>query len=287
VKPHSAGLIALLATNQFYLAELWKIVLADGTVLKYCGGDTAIGSYLKTGIKIGREGAKGKLRQTLGLEVGTLDFEIFADPADTTAYIEGIPALAFIRGGGLDGASVQLDAAFMPTYGDISNGLVTVFLGSVSDITVGRTSAQITAKDPRELLNMQLPRNLYQTNCVRALYDAGCTLSKPAFTTATTVTSGATTTVVGWSSIHPAGYYDLGTLVFSSGANVGMSRTIKSWDGTHATLFYPLPVSPATSDGINVAPGCDRTSGAGGCAKFNNLVHFAGTPYVPVAETAH
>lgn len=33
-------------------------------------------------------------------------------------------------------------------------------------------------------------------------------------------------------------------------------------------------------------PGCDKTNGSGGCAKFANTARFKGFPFVPVPETA-
>jgi hypothetical protein len=31
----------------------------------------------------------------------------------------------------------------------------------------------------------------------------------------------------------------------------------------------------------NNAPGCDHTTGAAGCGKFNNVANFGGFPYIP------
>jgi hypothetical protein len=60
---------------------------------------------------------------------------------------------------------------------------------------------------------------------------------------------------------------------------------VKHWDGTTATLTSPFPFTPAAGDAFDIAPGCDKTQDD--CStKFNNLVNFAGTPYVPIAETA-
>ena len=84
------------------------------------------------------------------------------------------------------------------------------------------------------------------------------------------------------------GYFDLGTITFTSGVLSGLSRTVQSYikgiPGT-ATLLGGFPSAPATGDTFNIYPGCDKLQGT--CTnKFNNLTNFRGYPYVPINETA-
>jgi uncharacterized phage protein (TIGR02218 family) len=131
---------------------------------------------------------------------------------------------------------------------------------------------------------MQMPRNLYQPGCIHSLYDAGCTLSKAAFTDAGTALTGATLKSVPFTSAKSAGYYDLGTLLWLTGANAGALVTVQHWDGSAAQLQVNLKAVPAAGDTFSIAPGCDKTQ-ATCTTKFVNLTHFRGFPFVPTPES--
>jgi hypothetical protein len=83
-----------------------------------------------------------------------------------------------------------------------------------------------------------------------------------------------------------AGWFDLGTVVFTSGMNSGISRTVKSYAPGVLTFSLPFPYPPAVGDTFHVYAGCDKTMVT--CnAKFSNLTHFSGEPFIPPAETAY
>jgi uncharacterized phage protein (TIGR02218 family) len=145
-----------------------------------------------------------------------------------------------------------------------------------------------------------LPRILIQPGCVHQVYDAECAIAKASFTVTGTVSSGATTTVVPTNrtevtgTTNSAGFFALGVISFTSGANNGLSRAVRLYSGTGGTftLDRPLPAAPANGDTFSVYPGCPKTQVAcsnntsGSGPVFNNLVHFRGFPYVPRAEAA-
>ena len=85
-------------------------------------------------------------------------------------------------------------------------------------------------------------------------------------------------------ALSTAGYWAVGTITFTSGANAGISRMIEASDISGALqLRVPVPVAPSAGDAYSITPGCDRTKAS--CLwKFNNLVHFGGFPYIPTPE---
>ena len=87
---------------------------------------------------------------------------------------------------------------------------------------------------------------------------------------------------------QPSGYFDIGSIVLTSGALSGLSKTVKSWiaglPGT-LTLIAPFPIAPAVGDTFTAYPGCDLTQ-ATCSARFANLVNFGGMPNIPAPETA-
>lgn len=283
MKPASAGLIALLnSATQFYMADLYTFTLADGSVLRFSGAETDIKVGANTYSVGGLRFVRGATRLVIGLEVDTLDITVYTDAATTVA---GKPFLSFVRAGGLDGAEATLERAFMLNWGDVSNGAVTLFAGRVANAEVGRASAKLTVKSNLELLNVKMPRNLYQPGCVHTLYDSGCGLLKSNYAVSGAAAAGSTKTVITSALGQATGYFDLGMVQFTAGANAGQKRTVRSFAAGAFTVSLPLPFAPAAGDAFTAWPGCDKTQ-ATCTTKFNNLANFRGFPFIPVPETA-
>src|ERR1700735_3940971 len=143
MKAASPGLIELLATRQFFSADLYNFSLVGGTQLNYCGGDKDImwngntwaAGYTgsNSGPFFDRKDNKAKCHWKVGVEVDTLVFDCI--PGGAT--VGGEPFLSFCRQGGCDAAELTLYRAFMPTYGNTSNGTVIMFVGRVAEIDAG------------------------------------------------------------------------------------------------------------------------------------------------------
>jgi len=290
MKPASTALQTLLASRQFFAADLYTFTLVGGGVLRYCSGDRDIiagGHPFSTqGPRIDRKDNKAKCHWKIGVEVDTLVFEVLPQAGD---LVNGQPFLAACVQGAFDGAELQLERAFMATYGDTSLGTVVMFVGRVAEIDLGRAVATFTINSHLELLNLQLPRNLWQPGCVNSLGDASCGVDLASFGIGGNAAAGSSTSVVAASLAQATGYFDQGKIAFSIGANAGLTRSVKRWvagsPGSIA-LLAPLPNAPASGDAFTIYPGCDKTLGANGCAKFANTARFKGYPFVPTADTA-
>ncbi len=291
MKAASTALINLLASRQFYSADLYQFSLVGGGQLYYCGGDTDIvwdGFTWTAGGTIGpyfdRKDNKAKCHWKVGVEVDTLVFDVLPG----TSTVIGSPFLSAVRQGVFDGAELTLYRAFMPTYGNVAAGTVIMFVGRVAEIDGGRAIATFSVNSHLELLNLNMPRNLYQSGCVNTLYDNACTLSSANYSVTGSATTGSTTSVINTTLTQATGYFDLGVVTFTSGANNGLSRTIKNYiQGLPGTLslILPLPVVPSIGDTFLVAAGCDKQQTT--CqSKFSNLANFRGFPYVPENSTA-
>jgi uncharacterized phage protein (TIGR02218 family) len=160
-----------------------------------------------------------------------------------------------------------------------------MFVGRVAEIDAGRSLATFSVNSHLELLNLNMPRNLYQSGCVNTLYDANCTLNQASFAVAGTLSNVTSPATFNATLSQPAGFFNLGSITFTSGANAGLSRTVKSWGANTINLIAPFPVAPAIGDGFNIYPGCDKSQ-ATCSAKFGNLKNFRGFPYVPENSTA-
>lgn len=282
MKSASAGLITLLnTTTEIYRVDLYTFTLVDGTILRYTSAESAIVANSFT-FAAGPLFTRGSTRVVRGLQVDTLNVTVADDGSN---LINGVPWIVAANIGVLDGADLLLESAFMSTWGDVSAGTLIQFGGRVAEITASRTEARLTIRSDLELLNIRMPRNLYQPGCLHTLYDAGCGVNKASKSTVGTITSTSTKQTLNCGLTQSAAYYDQGTVLFTSGPNNGVKRTIKSYTLGVVNLSYPLPYTPGISDTFSVAPGCDKQQAT--CAsKFNNLANFRATPYIPVPETA-
>ena len=282
MKSASPELIALLATGKFVRADLWTITLNGGAVVRWTSHDQPI-SYLGNAFARGPVIDAGQVSEKVGVEVATLDLTI--DAADDD-LINGTPVIPFIARHGLDGAIIKRERAYAPDWSSPITGGVVRFAGKVTSIkSVQGSEAQITVSSWLVLLNASSPRNLFQAGCLRTLYDAGCGLVPSAYSAIGTVSTGGIGSF-GSNLTGAAGYYSQGRIVFTTGANAGVSRTVRinGTDGTF-TLILPLPAACQTGDTFTAFAGCDLAHST--CStKFNNLLRFKGTPFVPAPTTA-
>lgn len=287
-----APLLALIFSRQCWVADLYTFTLNNGTVARFCSGDRDIthdGHLFSAGGQTGpyfkREGEGSEINWKIGLEVSTLNFTVI--PKD--GQIDGVDFAIACRIGMFDYADLLLERAFMPTYGDVSAGTVIIFNGLVGEIDpAGRSTLTFTINSYTDLLNISMPRNKYQAPCVNTLYDTACTVDRSAFATNSAVAAGSSQTSINAVLAAATGYFDRGSVVFTSGDNNGVTRGIKTYtNGSPSTfsMIPPLPYTPAVADTFTVYPGCDKTMTV--CQqKFDNLENFRGFPFIPVPETA-
>lgn len=280
MKTAPASLIALLNNSQhFKMADLYKITMVNGTVLRFTNYDADIVdggfTYLSNNILIDRS----RVRVVIGVEVDTLDITINPHPAD---LVSGASFLKTCASGLLDGAFLTMYRVFSDTNGDNAGSFIH-FSGRIADMNMTRSQVDITVKSDLELLSVKLPRNLYQANCLHTLYDGDCGLTRATWGVAGTVT-GATKTLINCGISNAAGWFDLGYIIFNTGALAGTRRTVKSYNINNFTLLNPLPLVPTSGDTFTAFAGCNKSQAT--CTnKFNNVINFRGMPYVPVPET--
>ncbi len=244
MRPASPALIALLdSSTDFLVADLWTFTLQGGTQYLYSAAQTAIsdettGRYFALGPRFERSTTK----VVIGIQSDELDVQIY--PASTDQF-GGTSWEAACWQGQLDGATVQLERAFMPAWGNTTPGTVVLFAGRVSDLRVSRTMIELKVRSHLELLNIEMPRRLWQPQCNHNFGDAMCgynrVLGLNADGTPTGVGAvnfacgaGSTSSVIeGWTG---SGLYYLGTLIGVTGANTGQRRTIMGYSATTLSL---------------------------------------------------
>jgi uncharacterized phage protein (TIGR02218 family) len=290
MKAASDALISYLNTiraqadAQLLMADAFTFSLLNGLVLRYTdidvtfqynGANFLANSVLVSGLKYTAK---------IGLEVDTQQITIAARATDFVTG--GTPFLQALRDGTFDGCEIQRDRIFFSDkLGGSIIGAVTLFKGRLGNIDeIGRTSAKLTVNSDLILLDLDMPRNIYQATCLHRLYDSGCTLNKATYGSNGSVGSGSTASVINWSGALAA--HQQGSITFTSGVEDGVTATVQSVSaGVSLTLIYPLESIPSTGDQFTVYQGCDHTPAT--CkSKFNNFANFRGFPFVPTPQMA-
>jgi len=289
MKTASTALAALLNTAEIFRpADLYTFNLVNGTILNFTSHDVniTIGSVTYTPMLLKR----GNIKSMRGIETtSTLGIELMAGSEDL--IYASVPILHTLRRGDFDGAILHLDRVYNPNEWEYNNPPISVdyvmsdlFVGRVDVPEVLRQSAQLDAKSFSDVLNVTpMPGNVLIPSCLNTLYDSVCTVVKATYTTVGSCFGGSSISLISANLAALAGYYDLGVIAFTSGANIGLRRTIKSYVPGVIRLVAPLNYVPAVGDAFTIYPGCDKMATT--CTdKFNNISNFKGYPYVPNTE---
>lgn len=282
MKTATRELIDLLhGSDEFLMADLFRITLSNGQILRHTNADMPVvwdGQTYEAHKLIIKRGAT---RVAVGLDVDSNTLEIAAEP---DYRLEGLQWSEAALGGALDGAWVIIERIFFSDWAT-PVGAVVIFSGRVSDVSGSRSAVKVDVKSDIELLNVSSPRNIYQSGCMRTLYDGGCKVNREKFTVNGRVTANSTTgTELACNLTQADGWFNQGVIKFTSGRNAGLSRTVKEHKGGRLSFALRLPFPPQSGDVFKIYPGCDKRQETCG-KKFDNIVHFRGFPYIPAADT--
>ena len=288
MKTATTALKDFLLTNSACVhADLYTFTLANGAgVLRYASTDTPVTA---NGVRFGL----GPLCQDSGVDaqrgvhVSTVDITLYADERHTVA---GKPFLDFVEDYGLDGAAVRIERAFAADFAEMAAkgpvGTYVRFGGRVAGAqTLGATQVVVQAAAWLDLLSANLPADTYQTSCLNTLGDARCGVALAGYAVAGVVTGATGATAFATALTQPAGWFSLGKVAFTSGANTGATVTVKSYDSAgNVQLVAPLQATPQAGDAFTAYPGC-ALSMADCASKFANLARFRGQPFIPAPST--
>lgn len=284
----SPALQALLASNtSFVMADLYTLTLVGGATYYYSGAPTALTANGKAYLK-GPAFARSKTKTVIGTQIGSMQVSIYPAPTDLLPPgIAGSPTLLQAAWQGqLDGAILTLERAFMASYGDTSPGTVVLFGGRVSTVDCSRTEIRIECKSHLELLNIQMPRRLWQSDCTHVFGGPMCLFDRTTLQVTVTAFAGSTRgAIVAGFAPSPLTLYDQGSIIGQSGNNLGVEVTVKQVLNGTINVMPAFFADIAPGDQFLLLPGCDRTQNT--CLNvYNNLIHFGGFPYIPTPETA-
>jgi uncharacterized phage protein (TIGR02218 family) len=276
LKPVSPELLQLFTAREFFVVDLYTFQLVNGQMLFYCSGDAGVvcnSIYYSAGGQVGpyfdREDNKAVYSQSTGVQVDQLSFDVVAG----TSLIGSTPFAQAVRTGIMDGALMTLDRVFMPTYGDTSRGIVRIHVGEIAEVVIGRQVFTFQSNSSAELLDQQLPRNLWQPKCCNQLGDSQCGVNLTQYTANGCVAAaGSTNNLILTNSIpgvpasatNQAGAFNLGVIQFTSGALQGQSygvRSVTYGSQNQIQLIGFAEAAPTAGDTFSLVYGCDKTGG--------------------------
>lgn len=255
------------------ITELYAISLQNGTVLRYTNHPADLSfdgqNYLSHQLLITRDAIKTKV----GIEVDETTLTL---SADDDFFIQNKSIVTFCRNGGFDGTRAVI-------YRARRNVTRHLFEGRVSNSNPSLYSVELTIKSDVELLDSLMPSELILPSCSHTVYDAGCGLRKSDFGFPATVQAGSTLMMLVTNLTKAQGYFSLGSITFTSGANAGVTRSVRAYAGGLFELSYPLEFMPQTGDAFTAYTGCDSSSDT--CLnRFNNLDNRLAFEFVPPPE---
>ena len=311
MKTADAATLSILAAGQYAVIECFQIYLPhSGNSYYFTSWDVPVsrgGITYQTGLTIKR----GPVIQKVGLEVQTCDLEISPQPDNPAGaiLIDGFPFLVACRNGELDAARFTMSKLFLNNAVAQNPALVPWFQGRINQVDAGRVTAKITVASNLELLNVSMPRNVFQVGCLHQLYDTGCQVRKSDFTTTGTVTGAQSPTIFTITSTVTSGNFsggkpitdhafDLGIITMTSGVNNGDSRVVKTslLSSGQISVIFPWPAAATVGDTFTVSAGCDKLQStctnkfqdpANPANPTGNLRHFRGYPFIPQPETLY
>ncbi len=261
-----------LSGGAMTLARCWRLTRADGIVMGFTDHDRDLAFD-------GVTYAAGTGLEAADMQA-ELGFAITGGEASGALSSPGITE-ADIANGRYDGAQVDL---FLVDWTMPANRVV-LESGAIGEI---RRMGKAFAAEIRSL-TYQLDEErgrLYRLGCSADLGDAQCQipLDHAAWRYDGVVATTDGRLSVGLTGTFVSGFFALGRLTFTGGANSGVAVEIRaqalSATGIVLTLWQPmgLPIQPG--DGISLRAGCDKSLAM--CRdRFANTLNFRGFPHMP------
>jgi hypothetical protein len=159
------------------------------------------------------------------------------------------------------------------------------YIGRVRSTAWSEAEAKMLLSSTTDMAQREGLRQYWQAGCGWALYSAGCTVDRDAkdnngaykFRTDGVVDTYGLDGLWIFSSAfatRPAGFFEAGLVELN-----GQRRMVVKHQSNWVQLQAPLD-GMHIGDTFTVYKGCNRSSGAGGCADYGNTVNFQGCPNI-------
>ncbi|GAB63112.1 MAG: DUF2163 domain-containing protein [Candidatus Jettenia sp.] len=273
------GIIDFTAT-ELKLAELYKVLLDDGTYLYYTSHDANLiyegNTYVAIPIK------RSEINFNSNLQIDKVDIE--CGLVGITVGANAYTISQVIERGWLERAHVWIylvDYTTLISHKLLFDGYTTGRIG------YNQGTLQVECNSTLDKLNAMFPKKIYSEDCQHALYDTYCGLNKADYVESGTIASVTDKfrvhAAIFQYSAHASGYWLGGEVKFTSGDNVNVRRSIKSHGDGYVDVRVAFPDTIVVGNTLQAYPGCDKKGET--CEdKFDNYENFFGFEYIPKPE---
>ena len=189
--------------------------------------------------------------------------------------------------GRYDGAKLDM---FLVNYEQIPLTEASPLLsGTLGEVTLSQGVYVVEVRSLMQRLAQQIVELTSPVCRVKALGDARCKVSLPAFQRTRSVSTVVSASVLRFGSdTEVAGFYSHGRVRFNTGANTGIEREVKQHTAVggsvaEITLQEPFPFAVAVGNSAMLEAGCDRLPAT--CeTRFQNRVNFRGEDFLPGSD---
>lgn len=284
------GLAAWLASaRSAIIFDAYTLISATGTTLRFTDADADLQIPAPDGRLFARGPVikRGNIRQSVGLSVDNLSLELLPRAFEQPVMFGAVSLLTAAQAGLLRGATLQLERLVYDTDA-VYQGRWVEFAGTLAVKSTAGGIIKTDVLSELNILNTPFPRDVYQAQCKNTVFDAQCKLLRSSWEVSGSISavfSGDLARSQFNSALaQAAGWFEQGTVRFTSGANAGIKRTVKRFASGQFAFALPWPRPLSVSDAFVATPGCSRTLDA--CtSKFSNRLHFRGEPFIPQPET--
>jgi len=285
VKTLSEALRAHLAQETTTLATLWRVLRVDGQVFGWCDHDQDLVIASVT-YRASQGLTPTAAHSTQDFAVDTLDVTAFLDVSTETELLAGLWDNALVTVGECNWASPPAafdDNVLILRHGNLGqvtrqNGQFTAEIRGLSQRLTTRTGLAYAPTCPWRSAQWDSA-----TQTFVASVECGADLVGLGFIHDGTVTGvgvDPTMEAVASGQAEPEGYYNAGLLHFLTGANAGITREVRLWQGGHWYFYRPWPFAIQVGDTYRAVHGDDKTEAT--CRDtFHNLVNFLGFTHIP------
>lgn len=172
-----------------------------------------------------------------------------------------------------------------PDYGSVE-----IYRGKLGDYAYTRDEITAQARNFFNSINIQWPYYTYLDQCAWRFGSEGCGFDTSSVTVSSTcwpLAGGSRLGVNCAIQSQSSGYYDRGRFTFTSGANSGVARAVRIYEGGQTIYFsHAVPFDVASGDSFSLYPGCRKRMIQDCTSKYNNAKNFLGFPWIPKPENA-
>lgn len=261
----STALKNAAASTVTTLGWLCRITTIDGSniYLNNFGKDVTVGGH----VYLGDPGFEiGSIRVTDGRDPPSVEINLPIDDTTPVLFDEAVRRK-------FDQARIRLYVIDHTSLENVEIGFQW-YVGAVTALDSRKATLDVRAA---ERAQRELMLKVYKPGCQWDLGDSGCAVDVAATwqdsVTVATYTDAFTFTISGARGAATDDFFANGAIKFTSGENEGFSYAIRRWvDATNTVkLWEPLRAPVAPGDTALIHAGCDKSIGANGCGRFDNI----------------